>query len=33
VLLVMAVVAVPLSVWIFARALIHAKRSGTLAQY
>lgn len=33
VLIAMAVVAVPLSVWAFARALAHAKRSGTLAQY
>jgi ABC-2 type transport system permease protein len=33
VLVAIAVVAVPVSVWIFARALTHAKRSGTLAQY
>jgi ABC-2 type transport system permease protein len=33
VLLAIAVVAAPVSVWIFARALTHAKRSGTLAQY
>ena len=33
VLIAMAVVAVPLSVWTFARALTHAKRAGTLAQY
>jgi len=33
VLLAIAVVAAPISVWIFARSLNHAKRSGTLAQY
>jgi len=33
VLLSIAIVAVPISVWVFARALAHAKRSGTLAQY
>jgi ABC-2 type transport system permease protein len=33
VLIVMAAVAVPLSVWAFAHALTHAKRAGTLAQY
>jgi ABC-2 type transport system permease protein len=32
-LLAIAVVAVPISVWILAQALAHAKRSGTLAQY
>jgi hypothetical protein len=33
VLLAIAVVAAPISVWIFGRSLSHAKRTGTLAQY
>ena len=33
VLLLIAVVGIPLSVWVFDRALGHAKRKGTLSQY